>query len=219
MESREINISVTPEAEKLGIKAVAVVFTDARISNKNATLEDKKKEVIENIENLDLTNNPILAAYRELYQLCGVEGFIHPAKYLIQLIKKNGRLPNINTVVDSYNLVSVETFLSIGAHDTDKIKGNLVLKITDGSELYIPLGGNSPEKVNIGEYACTDEEKIVCRMDIKQCEQTKITKDTKNFIVYIQGNKNTDMGYLYKALDKVCEYIKSFCKGIIVKVI
>lgn len=209
------NISITPEAKKLGIKAVAAVFANARITNRNGALEEKKKEVIEKAK--DLSNNPILEAYRELYRFCTAKGFIPPAESLFQLIKRNGRLPNINTVVDSYNLVSVETLLSIGAHDIDKIKGNLVFKITDGSESYIPLGSNKPEKVNSGEYACMDEEKIICRMDVKQCEQTKITKGTKSFIVYIQGNKNTDFDYLVKALDKICKYITSFCGATLVK--
>lgn len=217
MTRREINISVASELEKLGIKAVAAVFENSRISNRSAALEEKKKGVIKKIKGVDLADNPILSAYRELYQLCRVEGFVPPAEYLIQLIKHTGRLPNINTVVDSYNLVSVETLLSIGAHDIDKIKGSLVFKITDGSELYIPLGVNKLEKVNSGEYACMDEEKIICRMDVKQCEQTKITKETKGFIVYIQGNKNTDFDYLVKALDKICEYITSFCGATLVK--
>ena len=208
-------ISISPEVEKLGIKTVAALFANARVSNRSGALEEKKKEIIGTIK--DLTDNPILAAYRELYKFCNAEEFTPPAVGLIQLGKRNGRLPNINTVVDSYNLVSVETLLSIGAHDIDKIKGNLVFKITDGSELYIPLGSSEPEKVNSGEYACMDEEKIICRMDVKQCEQTKITKETKSFIVYIQGNKNTDFDYLVKALDKICKYITSFCGATLVK--
>lgn len=183
-------------------------------------MEDKKKVVIEKARSLDILGiegNEILSAYRELYRLCRAQGFTPQAQSLIQLIKRNGRLPNINTAVDSYNLVSVETFLSIGAHDIDKIRGNLVLGITAGSELYVPLGGQEPEKVNGGEYACMDEEKIICRMDIRQCEQTKITKITEHFIIYVQGNRNSTAEYLSEALGKVCEYIDSFCGGVVVK--
>lgn len=216
-DARAISISVAPEASKFGIKVVAAVFANARISNKSAALEGKKSEVIEKVRNLGIGNNEILSAYRELYRLCEEQGFTPPAQSLIQLIKLNGRLPNINTVVDSYNLVSVETFLSIGAHDIAKIKGNLSLQITGGSELYVPLGENSPVKVNSGEYACMDEEKIICRMDVRQCEQTKITKDTKSFIIYVQGNKATGVDYLYDALAKLCNYIESFCGAVVIK--
>ena len=73
--------------------------------------------------------------------------------------------------------------------------------------------------MNRGEYACMDDEKILCRMDIRQCDQTKITKDTESFIVYVQGNKNTEKDYLYKALNQICDNIEKFCKGNIVKII
>jgi DNA/RNA-binding domain of Phe-tRNA-synthetase-like protein len=58
-----------------------------------------------------------------------------------------------------------------------------------------------------------DEEKILCRMDIKQCDKTKITKETKEFMVYVQGNKYVEPDYLQKALQKVCDLIKEICGG------
>ena len=58
-----------------------------------------------------------------------------------------------------------------------------------------------------------DEEKILCRMDIKQCDETKITKETKEFMIYVQGNKSVDFDYLQKALHKTCKLIKEICGG------
>lgn len=185
----------------------------ASISNKSVALEKLKKERIEKIRKLDVSSNQILRGYKELYALAGLNEYKPPAEHLITLIKTNGRLPNINTVVDCYNLVSAETFLSIGAHDTAHITGEITFKVTDGSEKYTPLLENKPFTVSVGEYACMDKEKILCRMDIKQCDETKITKDTKEFIVYVQGNKFTKFEYLQKILLEVCELIKDICGG------
>lgn len=207
---RQLAISVAPEARRLGIDIAGALFAVVEIADTNARLEDKKKEIVEKAAHADVAANSVLAGYRELYQRCNTTA-IPPAEQLVQSVRKNGRLPNINTVVDSYNLVSAETLLSIGAHDLDKIEGNVIIKITDGSEWYIPLGSQSPEKVAAGEYACMDEEKIICRMDVRQCEQTKITKDTRRFIVYVQGNENTDAAYLKGALGKVSGYLAQFC--------
>ena len=54
-------ISISPEVEKLGIKTVGTIFSNARISNRSAGLEDKKKEVIEKI------NFAMVPSLRESY--------------------------------------------------------------------------------------------------------------------------------------------------------
>ena len=208
-----MKLIVTPQVKELGIYVCMAVVKDANISNRNLALEKLKKEVIEKMQALDISNNQILNGYKELYEKAGIKGHKPPAEHLITLIKNSGRLPNINTIVDCYNIVSVETFLSIGAHDAANIKGDAIFKITDGSEKYTPLFENKPTEVSPGEYACMDEDKILCRMDIKQCDETKITKETKEFMVYVQGNKYVEFDYLQKTLQKVCDLIKEFCGG------
>jgi DNA/RNA-binding domain of Phe-tRNA-synthetase-like protein len=208
-----MELIVRPEVKEQGINACMALISGASVSNKSNPLEKRKKEVIERLQGFDIEHSPILQAYRELYGLAGVSGFIPPAQHLLTLLQRNGRLPNINTVVDCYNLVSTETCLSIGAHDTAHIKGNVTFRLTDGSDRYTPLGESAPVKVQAGEYACTDDEKIICRMDVKQCDETKITKSTQAFIVYVQGNKNTEFDYLRDALKKVCELIQEICGG------
>jgi len=109
--------------------------------------------------------------------------------------------------------VALQKCLSIGAHDLDKIKGDVSMKMANGSEKYTPLGAGSHAKVNAGEFACMDGEKVICRMDIRQCEETKITEATKNVFIYVQGNSATSEGYLLNALKQACENIVRFCGG------
>jgi len=201
-----------PEIQELGINVFMAIIRDANIVNKNAYLEKIKKETCLRLQTFETSNSEILLGYRELYDKVVINA-IPPSESLNNSIKTKGRLPNINTVVDCYNLVSAETFISIGAHDTSHIKGNVIFRVTDGSERYTPLGQDLPIEVKKGEYACMDEEKILCRMDIKQCNETKITKDTKEFMIYAQGNKNVTSDYLLEVLKKACELIIKICGG------
>lgn len=203
---------ITPEAKELGINVGVAIFRDANIVNKNGTLEKIKKDVIGKVLEVDTHDNILLKGYKELYAKIGISA-IPPAESLIKLIKINGRLPNINTVVDCYNLVSAETLLSIGAHDAAHISGNIIFRATNGHEKYTPLGETHTVKVSKGEYACMDDEKILCRMDIKQCNETKITKNTKEFIIYVQGNRNVSSEYLQSTLERACHLIKEVCGG------
>ena len=101
----------------------------------------------------------------------------------------------------------------MGAHDLEKISGNVKVKITDGSELYIPLGGAKPEKIIAGEYAFVDDKVVLCRLDVKQGEHTKITNSTRNVFLYVQGNKYTPQKYLDGALEEICGNITKYCGG------
>ena len=208
-----MKLLITEEVKQHGINAIMAIVSGAAVSNRSRPLEDLKKEVIEKTRSIDIVNNQILEGYRELYPNRESSDYVPPAEHLIEIIKKNGRFPNINTVVDSYNLVSVKTFLSIGAHDTSHINGDVVFRITNGSEQYTSLGANESVKVSAGEYACMDADKILCRFDLRQCNETKITKETKEFIVYVQGNKNVELAYLESALKETCDLITKISGG------
>ncbi len=209
---KKITFEVSQECRSLGINACAAIIKGAKISKKSSELEKLKENACEKAKALDTKNNNILEGYRKLYNQVGTS--IQPSvESLINSVKKNGKLPDINTIVDCYNLMSIETLLAAGAHDIEHIKGNPIIRIIDGSEKYTPLGENSPIKLPKGEYACTDDEKILCRLEAKQCNETKITKETKNIMLYVQGNKNTSDTYLHESLKKMCEMITKTCDG------
>lgn len=207
-----LHFSVDPVLAAQGIKVKMATFSVPEVTKKRS---GPFKQHIENVLsrlNIDeLLASPILTAYKKFHQKVGLQGVMPPAEHLLKLIQKSGMLPNINKVVDCYNIVSAETLLAIGAHDLAHIKGNITFRLTDGTERYTPLFKTEPEKVAPGEYACMDEEKILCRMDIKQCDETKVGENTRQFMVYVQGNEETSEEYVAQALQKVCENMKMFC--------
>lgn len=211
-----MRLLVSPAVAEMGIDVCMALVKGAGVSNKSNPLEKRKKAVVAELQPQveKLLDHPILREYRRLQQKAGLVDVLPPAQHLLSLVQRNGRLPNINTVVDCYNLGCVQTLLSIGAHDTAHIEGEVVrFVVTDGSEKYTPLGEEAPVKVSPGEYAAMDTEKILCRMDVKQCAETRITKETTAFIVYVQGNRETEYSYLYKALKDVCDLITETCGG------
>ena len=95
----------------------------------------------------------------------------------------------------------------------DKIDGNVTLKITDGKEKFIPIGGE--EKVlDAGEYSYVDDSnEIICRLEVRQVEKTKITEDTKNVFYIVQGNEETSEEYLLEVAQEVIDKTVMCCGG------
>jgi DNA/RNA-binding domain of Phe-tRNA-synthetase-like protein len=208
-----MKLIVTPEVAALGICVAMARFRGAKVSNRSNPLEKMKKGALDAICAIDLAGHPVLAAYRELHGRVGAEGVVPPAQHLISLAKANGRLPNLNTVVDSYNLVSAQTGFSIGAHDCAYLVGDVAFRITGGGERYRPLGEPAPVPVKAGQYACMDGEKIICLMDVKQCEETRITKQTSEFVIYVQGNSRTTPHDVQVGLQRLGALVTEICGG------
>jgi methionyl-tRNA synthetase len=209
---KEVSFSVTREAQGLGIKVKAAVISGVKVKKKQSGLEKLKKEAVEATDLDAIGRSPEIEGYRELYRKVGAKAD-HPVALLAGIVRKAGKLPTINTVVDSYNIVALARRLSIGAHDLDKVQGNVNIRITDGKEAWVPLNQDRPQKVPKGEYACVDQAKVLCRMDIKQGDQTKITDRTRNIFVYVQGNSNTPDSYLDAAIKEIVTNITRFCGG------
>ena len=209
---REINFEIDPRLSKLGIDVKLATIEGVEIEKSNNELDKLKKEVSEKVKEIKIENNPIVDAYNEIYKKFKVTDE-NSAVHLVNLVKENGNFPTINTAVDCYNLVSASKLISTGLHDLDNIKGTVKLAVTKGSEVYVPLGETEPKKILPGKFAMIDDEKILCWLDIKQGQHTKVGLDTKNLLLYVQGNKETSSLYLEEALTKICELIANYCGG------
>ena len=87
---------------------------------------------------------------------------VHVKRLLKNLLKKQ-EFHKINPLVDLYNLISMDTKLALGAHDLDKIEGNITLRLTQGNENYIPLGSEEAKEVKAGIYSYIDDANdIIC---------------------------------------------------------
>jgi len=161
-----------------------------------------------------------LAGFRALHDRIGRSNRRFPAsaEALVGLFQRKGLVPAINPLVDLYNGVSLETRLSLGAHDLATIEGDITLRVTDGTERFVPLGTTSPETVPPGEYGYVDDRgEILCRLEHRQCERTKVTPETTQAFYIVQGNAATPAATIESALDRLVDLTTSHCGGRLVE--
>ena len=121
---------------------------------------------------------------------------VHVKRLLKNLLKKQ-EFHKINPLVDLYNLISMDTKLALGAHDLDKIEGNITLRLTQGNENYIPLGSEEAKEVKADIYSYIDDANdIICYSEIRQVDKTKVTNESKDIFFIVQGNKETSDKYV-----------------------
>ena len=211
---------IAEEIKQLGLNLCAISLEGLHVQQKNEELEKLKQNgvsrVIAEWNDKKLRANPILAEYRRLNaQFSPISRKVVPsAQTVIQQILRKKTFFSINTVVDLYNLISAESLLSIGAHDADKIDGSVTLRFTNGNEVYTPIGDNRARSIPKGEYAYVDESNyVICRMEVRQGEKTKVDFNTKNLLVLIQGNRMIFDHYLLRYATGLVELFLRFCGG------
>ena len=216
----QFRFGITDAAQALGLKAVCFVLEGVRNQHTYPKFEKLKAQTLAQVT-ADLSSeviqtDPILGGFRALHDAIGRSNRKNVAspESLLKLVLQTGGLPQVNLLVDIYNLVSVKTRLSLGAHDLSAINGNVQLRLTDGSETFWPMGSDKPKVVSPGEYAYIDDgHNVLCRLEVRQCERTKITLNTTDGFFIVQGNARTAETCLHEVTNELLALIKRFCGG------
>ena len=182
-----------------------------------AAYRDKRlEELFEEYAELDVHADPILEGFNILHDKTGVKRRknIPASENLIKLLRKNHGMFYINRAVDIYNLISLESRLALGAHDIDRVEGNVTLRFTDGSERFVPIGQTEPVPVAPHEYCyCDDANEVLCRLEIRQVEKTKVDEAAQNVFYIVQGNEATPDALLYNTAQRIVELTVKYCGG------
>ena len=211
---------VLDEVKNLGVKALGVEINN--IDNQTITEEYTAwrqaavQELLAYYTDYDYKNDPVFEGFYRLHEKVGVprRKNIPACENLVKLLLKKQELFAINKAVDIYNILSMRSKLALGAHDIDRFAGNVTLRLTDGSERFVPLGADEPKPVRAGEYSYIDDSnEIICHLEIRQVEKDKVTEDSKNIFYIIQGNEATAESLLEETAEELIRMTEKFCGG------
>jgi DNA/RNA-binding domain of Phe-tRNA-synthetase-like protein len=215
-----MQFKITDDVRRLGVRGAFAILGNLDNRAAPAGLALYRQELTERLR-AELTpdfveSDPILRGFRDLHDAVGRSNrrFPSSAEALVTLFQRKGLVPSISPLVDIYNGISLETRLSLGAHDVAKVTGDIKLRLTNGNERFVALGQAAPEAVNPGEYCYVDgSHEVLCRLEHRQCEKTKLTADTASAFYIIQGNASTPHALLEQALRRLVDLTQRFCGG------
>ena len=151
---------------------------------------------------------PPIHATREAYKKFGKapSRYRPAAEALIRRIVKGEELYKINTLADLVNLASIYTGYSIGGFDLDKIQGDLVLGIGRAGEPYEGIGRGMLNIENLPVYR---DNIGGVGTPTSDNERTKITLETTNFLLLVNGYDGSREGVMQCA-EYTQELIKKY---------
>lgn len=213
--------AVTIECRRLGLRAGAILFRDLTVSEAKPELRQAVAREAEKLrQRFDAA-----ATIRAIPEVQGFQALLRQVganprreqpsvERLLHYALKRGTLPAINSLVDVYNLVSVQRLCSVGAHDLDRITPPISLQILTGSEAFTPLGSAAAEPVRPGEFGYVDGAgRVLCRLDVRQAEFSKVTSQTRNAVLIVEGTAAHSSVQLAAACTEAISAITHYCGG------
>jgi len=178
----------------------------------------KQEELRKKIPSLEVVRDlPIIRAYRDFYWKVGIDPTkTRPAgEALLRRIIGGRDLPNINTLVDSYNIASAETMISIAAFDRRKVNPQqLLMRSAVRGESFMGIGMKSSISLEGVEVVIEDtfEKKLIAVYPYRDADESKVTEDTKEVLFMMCGVPGITPKDLESAKNITFEYVTKFCK-------
>jgi DNA/RNA-binding domain of Phe-tRNA-synthetase-like protein len=212
---------VSKDCLDLGLRAGAIIFRNVHIADASPALRAEISHAAEAVQRQHadpaaVRGIPEVAAFQAILREAGANPRRDPpsVERLLTTAIKRSHLPAINNLVDAYNLVSIRTLCSLGAHDLDIISLPVTLRLFTGNETFTPLGRNTSENITPGEFGYVDaQERVLCRLDVRQAEFSKVTADTGNVLLIVEATASHPVGAIRQAFHEVIDLITHHCGG------
>lgn len=182
-------------------------------------IQEKKIECVEKVNKKLKALGSVEAfecvhAWRNIFQMMGAStSRISSIENIYRFVLENGRLFDVNPIVDLYNSISCFWGLPMAGYDIHKISdSSLELRPAKKGEIFKPLGLKQVEKTKNGEIVYADNEKILCRYwNNKDSDLTKITKDSKDILFIFDSSPEVKRLDLDCAVNMLANVIEDNC--------
>ena len=201
------------------LNAEIIVFRDVHVRQRDDELEQYKIEVAGRLKarwSLDqLRDDPLFRAYRDFFWRLGVDPTKNrpAAEALVRRVLRDSPIPRINTWVDAYNLVSMETAIPVASFDADKLRGELIMREAEAGEPFTGIGMDKPMTLAGGEAVIQDDEALVAVYPYRDADHSKVSLETENVLMLMCGAPGVAMETLSRASHVAREVLPRFCGG------
>ncbi len=216
---------ISPELQSSfpGLRVVELKMGRLRVKPSDPALERFKLEMQERVRRRmatldEVKYQPVFRAYRDFFWRVGIDPTkIRPAGEALTRKILGGRdLPRVNTLVDAYNLASVETSVAIAAFELPTVhEGSLLMRRAVAGESFYGIGMLSPDSLTGKEVVIEDEEsqKIIAVYPYRDSDDSKVTEKTTGVLFMMCGVPGIDGATLKMASGLTENYVSRFCQS------
>lgn len=159
-----------------------------------------------------------MAAWGDAFRKFGVKPQRNPcsAEALLKRVKKDGKLPTIDPVVDLYNAISIQYAIPAGGENLTAYVGVPRLTIADGSEEFdtFKSGELANDPPDAGEVIWRDDRGVTCRRwNWRQGVRTRLDAHAKQMWFILESLPEMPIEALTAAADDLMAGLSQMMPG------
>lgn len=215
----QLNIDSILSPKYPGLRASIRSITGVTVRKITPSLEELKKTVVDEVKSNyaleSLKGVPVLRAYRDFFWRVSIDPTkVRPAaEALIRRILAGKSIPTISTLVNAYNLASIQTSIPLAAFDQTRLRGGLLMRAATAGEAFLGIGMDKPMSLNGGEIVVSDGEKLIAVCPYRDADSSKMTEETKALVLMVCGCPGIEEASLERAEEVAVDFILRFCGG------
>lgn len=164
------------------------------------------------MEGVNLKEYAGIKPYRDAFLALGMNPnkFMCSVEALSKRVQKGNRLPNINPIVDLGNALSLKYSLPMGAHDIDKLDGDMTVRFSTPEDHFLPMGESETETMPDGELVYVSNHTVKTRRWIwRQSDDGKIDEKTSYIFYPIDGFADANREAVEAATKELAELLQN----------
>jgi tyrosyl-tRNA synthetase len=161
--------------------------THAAISKQ---LREAEAQARDRFAGRDVQSCPAVAPWHEAFAQLGMSAnrFRISVEALTLRVLKGAPLPDLNPAVDLANSISLKYSLPLGAHNIDRLRGDIVVGPAGDGATFVPMGSSTPELVDCDEIVYAVDRDVCTRRWVwRESEHSKVTGVTRTVLFPIDG--------------------------------
>ena len=188
----------------LAMKDVTNPAHQVELEKLKAELESGLREQFKGQDRAALSSHPVLQVYGEYYRR--FKKTYHVQLQLESIVMKGKSIPSVAALVEAMFMAEIKNMLLTAGHDLDTLHLPLTLNVSNGSESYTVMRGET-QTLKPDDMFISDQAGIISDIIYGPDQRTQINANTRNvvFTVYAPAgiDENTILAHLHDMRDYV----------------
>lgn len=206
--------------EEFSLIVTTAVVEEVEVTLANEELkevqEDRIKQLLDHLKGLNIAELPTIRQYHQLFRQFGTNpGRERPSPdALLRRVKRDGKLPQINSLVDCICLIMLTSQLSMGAYDLERVHPPMELRLAREGDRFRGIGEKDYQPVRVGELVYADRQEVLCRaLNYRDAETSKVTPSTESILLIVDGFPGINPERLEDVLEELLSLVLQFNGG------